>query len=160
MFRKVSNRGSERIEEKVHMEEHIPCPLCRHDNPPENHFCGRCGASLSSGKQLVLRRKGNLTAAGRAFPAKFKPVGKALAVTLAALAAEAGLAWLDRRTERRASPRLPDRDAGGLALRGRLVGLSLEEVFVQLQEGDFQSRAFARRVIRSFHVVEPIERYR
>ena len=142
------------------MEERIPCPLCRHDNPLENHFCGRCGASLSSGKQLVLRRKGGLTAAGRALPAKFKPVGKALAVTLAALAAEAGLAWLDRRTGRSASPRLPARDAGGLAVRGRLVGLSLEEVFVQLQEGDFQSRAFARRVIRSFHVVEAIEKHR
>ncbi len=143
------------------MEERIPCPLCRHDNPPENYFCGHCGASLSTGKQLVLRRKGNLTAAGRALlPAKFKPVGKALAVTLAALAAEAGLAWLDRRAERSASPRLPARDASGLAVRGRLVGLSLEEVFVQLQEGDFQSRGFARRVIRSFHVVEPTERYR
>ena len=142
------------------MDEHTPCPLCRHDNPAEKRFCGRCGASLTSGKQLVPRREGALIAASRTLPAKFKPVGKALAVTLAALAAEAGLAWLGRRVERNASsPGLPSRDAGP-EVRGRLVGLSLEEVFVQLQDGDFRSRSFARRVIRSFDITEPTERNR
>src|ERR671933_2102419 len=112
------------------MDEHTPCPLCRHDNPVENRFCGRCGASLTSGKQLVPRREGALIAASRTLPAKFKPVGKALAVTLTALAAEAGLAWLGRRVERNASSELLSQDARP-GVRGRLVGLSLEEVFVQ-----------------------------
>src|SRR5919202_6463203 len=90
-------------EEKEPVDEHTPCPLCRHDNPAENRFCGRCGVSLTSGKQLVPRREGALTTASRTLPAKFKPVGKALVVTLTALAAEAGLAWLGRRVERNAS---------------------------------------------------------
>ena len=161
---RTSREGSMKIgenEEETRMEEHTWCPLCRHDNPPENRFCGRCGASLISSEQLpVPRREGRLTAAGRALPARLKPVGKALAVTLAALAAETSLAWLSRRAERTTSSRLPTREVGGTASRGHLVGLSLEEVFVQVQEGDFRSRGFARRVIRSFDIAESSERYR
>ena len=144
------------------MDEHTPCPLCRHDNPTENRFCGRCGASLTSDKQLVPRRGDALAAASHALPAKLKPVGEALAVILASMAAEAALGWLNRRAQRNASPRLlPSRKAASSAIRGRFVGLSLEEAFVQLQEGGSQrSWGFARRVIQASDIAEPTERHR
>src|SRR3712207_5197550 len=116
------------------MTEQAPCPLCRHENPPGNRFCGSCGAPLTSGEQLATRQEHRPVRAGRAWPSKLGPMGKALAVSVAALAAEAGLSWLRRRigTEHRSS--LPAvRDAGS-ASRGYLVGQSLEEVLVQAWE--------------------------
>ena len=144
------------------MDQYTPCPLCRHNNPTENRFCGRCGASLMSDKLLVSRRQNALAAANHALPAKLKPVGEALAVILASMAAGAALGWLNRRAERNAFPRLlPSRKADSSAVRGRLVGISLEEAFVQLQEeGSRRSWGFARRVIQSFDIAEPTERHR
>ena len=89
------------------MDGHALCPLCRHQNPAENRFCGSCGVSLSGSRQLVPRPKGSsLVAAGRAVPARLKPVGKALAAGAAALAAEAFLSRLDRRADWRPPRRL------------------------------------------------------
>jgi hypothetical protein len=76
-------------------------------------------------------------------------VSKALAVSVAVLAAEAGLSWLQRRIgaeERSSVPTVRDTDS---ASRGYLVGQSLEEVLVGAWD-DSQSRAFARREVRSF----------
>ena len=141
------------------MDEHTPCPLCLHENPTENRFCGRCGAWLTSPKQLVTRREDALDAAGHALPTKLKPVGEALAVILASVVAEAAFGWLNRRAERNASRRLlHSRNAGSSAIRGRLVGLSLEQAFVQLQEGGSRrSWGFARGVIRASDIVGPTE---
>ncbi len=118
------------------MDGHAPCPRCRHENPTENRFCGRCGASLGGGSELVPRRRGSgLTAAGRALPAKLGPVGEALAVGAAALAAEAVLARLGRRADA-FGPAIPTaaRESEAAA-PGRLVAQSLEEVLVLLDEG-------------------------
>ena len=144
------------------MDEHTPCPLCRHDNPTENRFCGRCGASLTSAKQLVTRREDALDAASHALPTQLKPVGEALAVILASVVVEAALGWLNRRAERNASRRLlHSRNAGSSAIRGRLVGLSLEQAFVQLQEGGSRrSWGFARRVIQASDIAGSIERHK
>ena len=72
-------------------DQRAPCPRCRHANPPENRFCGSCGASLRVGSDLMARRQGNPIPTGRALPAKLKPVGNAVAVGLAALALRAGM---------------------------------------------------------------------
>ncbi len=75
------------------------CPACQHGNPMENRYCGACGASL---EQLALapRRQDALVIAGQIIPlAQVKQVSKAVAVGLAAVMAEAGIAWLKRRSE-------------------------------------------------------------
>src|ERR671910_1187565 len=130
-------------------DRQVPCPLCPQENPPTNRYCGSCGVPLTSGEQLPMRQVHSPVQAGRAWPAKLGPAGKALAVGVAVLAAEAGLSWLQRRigTEERSS--LPaDRDAGP-ASRGYLVGQSLEEVLVQTWEGP-HGRVLARREVLSF----------
>ncbi len=140
------------------MDESVtPCRLCRHDNPPANRFCGMCGAPLARGGQLAPRRGERPAVAGRALPARLGPAGKALAVGMAALAAEAGLAWLRRRSERGARPSPPVVEGAEPSVAGYLVGRSLEEVYVLLQEGDFRSRIFAQRM-RSFRATRPTDR--
>jgi hypothetical protein len=137
-------------EEETNMtEQQVPCPRCRHENPPGNRFCGSCGVQLMSGEQLATRQDHRPVTARHAWPAKLGPVSKALAVGVAVLAAEAGLSWLQRRigTEERSSlPAVRDADS---ASRHYFVGQSLEEVLLQTWE-DSQNRAFARREVRSF----------
>lgn len=73
------------------------CPECQHGNPLDNRFCGQCGASLTS-YSITPRRESGLTLAGFNLPAEqLKQVGQTVAVSLLAIAAEAGLAWLRRR---------------------------------------------------------------
>ena len=140
------------------MADRTLCPRCRHANPPENRFCGSCGASLEASSDLVLGRETNLTVMGHALPAKLEPAGKALAVGLVTLAAVVGLSWLRQRNkaEDRHSPltiREPD-----TALSERLLGQSLEEVLIQELEGEYRSGVFAWRAIRSFVITELTDR--
>jgi hypothetical protein len=138
-------------------EQHVPCPRCSQDNPPRNHFCGSCGALLTSGEQLAKRQEHSPVRAGRAWPAKLGPVSKALAVGVAAIAAEAGLSWLQRRigTEERSSlPAVRDADS---ASRHYLVGQRLEEVLVGAWE-DSRGRVVAHREVRSFVSMGPTGR--
>jgi len=73
------------------------CPECQHGNPLDNRFCGQCGASLA-GQGIVPRRETGLAVAGYHLPAEqLKQVGQTVAVSLLAIAAEAGVAWLRRR---------------------------------------------------------------
>ncbi len=75
------------------------CPQCQHGNALDNRFCGHCGASLDR-NQIQPREETSLVLAGRQLPVQqLKQVGQAVAVSLVALAAEAGLAWLRRRVE-------------------------------------------------------------
>ena len=130
-------------------EQQVPCPRCRHENPPGDRFCGSCGVQLTSGEQLATRREYRPIPAARAWPSKLGPVSKALAVGVAALATEAGLSWLRHKIgaeDRSSKPAV--RDAGSSS-RGYLVGQSLEEVLVGAWD-DTQSRAFARREVRSY----------
>jgi hypothetical protein len=130
-------------------ERQVPCPRCRQENPPRNLFCGSCGAPLTSGEQLAAREEHRPVPAGRAWPAKLGPVGKVLAVGVAALATEAGLSWLRRKIGAADRSSVPAVRGGVSAPRHYLVGQSLEKVLVQTWE-DSQSRAFARREVRSF----------
>lgn len=141
------------------MDEVTPCPRCWHDNPLENRFCGRCGTSLTSSKQLVPRQEVPSPATVvRALPAKLGPTGKALAVGLAALAAEAGLLWLRRRVERTDRTPLPATQDSKSPVPEYLLSQSLEEVSVWLQEGGSRSRIFVRREERSLGAVIPADR--
>ncbi len=130
-------------------EQQVPCPRCRNENPPGNRFCGSCGVQLMSGEQLATRQEHRPVQAGRGWPSKLGPAGKALALGLAVLAAEAGLSWLQRRidTEERSSrPAVRDADS---ASGSYLLGQSLEEVLVGAWE-DSRGRVVARREVRSF----------
>jgi hypothetical protein len=140
-------------------ERQIPCPRCRHVNTPRNRFCGSCGAPLMSGEQLATREYRPVPA-GRAWPAKFGPVGKVLAVSVAALAAEACLSWLRTKIGAEDRSSLPALRGAGSAPRGYLVSQrSLEEVFVRTWE-DSHGRVVARREVRSFLTTRPADRRR
>ncbi len=135
-----------------------PCPQCRHGNSPENRFCGACGAALESGEQLVRRTEDSPNKTSRALlPAELKPVGRALAVSLATLAAEAGLAWLRRRAE--GSDRASLTVARGIkpVIPEPPIYQSFEEVHAWVLKGDFESRIFAQWDVRSIRTTNPTD---
>ena len=140
------------------MNDHqAPCPRCRHANPPENRFCGSCGASLRVGSDLMARRQGNPIATGRALPAKLKPAGNAVAVGLAALALRAGMSWLRYKITARDTPSTSTARGSYTVVSERLLARSLEEVLVEESKGYRRSRTFARRSIRSIVTMGPID---
>jgi zinc-ribbon domain len=122
------------------LTEHARCPRCRHENAPENRFCGWCGAPLASNELVPLEGR-NLAAAGRALPARLGPTGRALVVGLVAVAAEASLAWLRRRT-------VAGGDVGSSALE-HLIVQSSEEVYVRTRMGTSQDGVFTQRAVRA-----------
>ena len=123
------------------MTEHARCPRCQHENAPGNRFCGWCGAPLASNELVPLE--------GRNLPAKLGPTGRALVVGLVALAAEATLAWLRRRTVAEGLPSTTvARDVGSSALEHLIVQRS-EEVYVRRWMGTYQDGVFAQRAVRA-----------
>jgi hypothetical protein len=140
------------------MAEQALCPRCRHANPPENRFCGSCGASLGTGSDLVARREGDLTVMGHAVPVKPGPVSKALAVGLVTLGVRAGLSWLrNRTTAENQSSALSSRQSD-TDISERLLGQRLDEILIQELEGDRPGRVLAWRAVRSIVATEPIDR--
>lgn len=137
------------------MDERTSCPACRHNNPPENRFCGSCGTAIAGSGQLVPRREESPAATVRALPAKLGPPGKALAMGLVTLAAEAGLLWLRSRVKRADWTLLSATQDSKSPVSEYLISQSLEEVSVWLQTGDSQSHTFARREVRSFDALKP-----
>ena len=136
------------------MADQTPCPRCRHANPPENRFCGWCGASFRVGSDLVAHRASKPTVMGHALPVKSGPVGKALAVGLVTLAMQTGLSWLRHRTTaERHSSTSTTRELGTTVFEG-LLSQSLEEVLVQELEEDYRSRTFAWQAVRSIVVTK------
>jgi hypothetical protein len=88
------------------------CPACQQANPIDDRFCGKCGGPLE--RQLPIRLTDTrLTIAGRNLPITWQQLGKTVALSAAALAADVGLAWLRRRIE--AGP-----SAGSTALARRI----------------------------------------
>ena len=142
-------------------ERNTFCPRCRHGNPRENRFCGACGAHLASGEQLARRPENSPTTVSRGLlPAELKPVGRALAVGLAALAAEAGLAWLRHRAEGSDRPSPPATRGTEPKIPEHPVYQSFEEVHTWLREGNFERRIFAQRTIRSFRTSNSTDGHR
>jgi hypothetical protein len=135
-------------------ERQVPCPQCHQENPPSHRFCGSCGAPLTSGEQLATRQEHRPVPASRAWPAKFGPVGKAVAVGVAALATEAGLSWLRNKIGAEDRSSVPAVRGVGSAPRHYLVGQSLEEVIIQILE-DPHGRVVARREVRSYFTTGP-----
>ncbi|NJN65920.1 MAG: zinc ribbon domain-containing protein [Chloroflexaceae bacterium] len=84
------------------------CPRCQHGNLLENRFCGHCGAPLERTELEARRQTGTGTPISLPLtsdlPIQLRQVGQALAVSLAALVVEAGLAWVRRRVERMGQP--------------------------------------------------------
>lgn len=75
------------------------CPRCQHGNPLDNRYCGACGGPLQP-DALARTSSTALVIAGQDVPvAQIKQVGKVLAVSLATVAAEVGMAWLRRRAD-------------------------------------------------------------
>jgi hypothetical protein len=75
------------------------CPRCQHGNPLENQHCGQCGAVLV--RLLPAGRDEQaLSVAGVQLPVSLRQVSQGLAIGLAAIAAEAGMAWLRSRAAR------------------------------------------------------------
>ena len=102
---------------------------------------------MTGSGQLARRPEGVPPAAARALlPAELKPVGRALAVGLATLAARAGIAaWLRRRSEGPARPPLIAAKGTEPVIPEHLVYRSFEEVHAWFGEGDLEGRIFARR---------------
>src|SRR5215216_3996582 len=74
------------------------CPACQQPNPIDDRFCGKCGGPLE--RQLPMRiADTRLTLAGRNLPITWQQLGKTVALSAAALAADVGMAWLRRRLE-------------------------------------------------------------
>jgi Double zinc ribbon len=140
------------------MTEQAPCPPCQHENPPENRFCGSCGARLTSGEQLATRQERYPVPATRTWPTILGPAGKALAVGVAVLAAEASLSWLRCKVQAEDRSSLPALRGADSTSRGYLVSQSLEEILVQTWEESPDSQVFARRVVRSFITTGPTNR--
>jgi hypothetical protein len=137
--------------------EQALCPLCQHENPPENRFCGSCGVKLTSEVELPTRQEHYPVPATRAWLTMLGPAGKVLAVGVAALAAEASLSWLQRKIGAEDRSSAPAFRSADFTSRGHLVSQSLEEVLVQIWGESSDSRVFARRVVRSYVSTGPTD---
>jgi hypothetical protein len=136
------------------MAEQIPCSRCRHANPPENRFCGSCGAALRTGTDLMARRAGSLTVMGHAMPMRPGPIGTALAAGLGMLAMRAGMSWLRHRfTADDRSSTLTTREHDS-ALSEFLLGQRIEKILIQESEEAHEGRTIAWQAIRSIAATE------
>jgi hypothetical protein len=136
------------------MTNQAPCPRCRHANPPQNRFCGSCGASLEASSDLVVRRENGLTMMGRTLPAKLGPAGNVLVVGLATLAAQAGLSWLRHKIKAEDPPLMLTTREHDTAVSEGHLGRGLEAFLIKELEEGYRSRTFAWQAIRSIVVTE------
>lgn len=139
----------DRTEKREDVTRASSCPECGHlENPSENRYCGCCGAtverSLARSGELTLRAKESGVRPRERFLLNgLGPVGKTVAVGLAIVAVDLGLAWLHRRLEKtdRPAPVVPqdvsrawreERPRGG---PGYLQGYVLKEAGLLVREG-------------------------
>ena len=134
------------------------CPACQQANPIDDRFCGKCGVPLE--RQLPIRLADTrLTIAGRNLPITWQQLGKTVALSAAALAADVGLAWLRRRIEAgpaaastalaRSTPAAPAAATPGQAA-GSIVTIVSQRVIEIWDRGDgkrqISERHFWRRM--------------
>lgn len=99
------------------------CPRCERGNPSEQAYCGDCGMFLQdSVAPLAQRPIASLTQRPVAIPAQWKQAGKVVALGVATLAAEAGMAWLQRRQQplARTTAQSPAKNARVIAVGHRI----------------------------------------
>jgi hypothetical protein len=136
------------------MADQIPCPECRPANPPENRFCGWCGASLGTSTDLMSRRAGTLTVMGHSLPVKPGAIGTALAVGLGTLAMRAGMFWLRHRiTANDRSSTLTTREHD-TAMSEYYLGQGIEKILIRQPEEAHQGRIIAWQAISSIAATE------
>ena len=82
------------------------CPGCQAGNPIEARHCAECGNALNTeDTQPLAKRPGsNLIRSIPAVPVRWQQASKAAALAVAALAVEAGAAWLQQRAGTKPAP--------------------------------------------------------
>lgn len=82
------------------------CFGCNAGNPPDNAFCGQCGATLHENvpQSLVRRTNHALARTSLQLPAHWQRTGKVVALGVATIAAELGMAWLNRHKQQSLAP--------------------------------------------------------
>lgn len=79
------------------------CSTCQAGNALDDRYCGKCGAPLE--RQLPARRgETAMVVAGKQLPITWKQFGRTVALSAAAIVAEAGVAWLRRRMDQPGTP--------------------------------------------------------
>lgn len=110
------------------------CPHCRAGNASDMAWCGACGAALE--QPLARRPTGALTRRTFHLPAQWKESGKVVALGVATVAAEIGVAWLQRRWQQPPPPR----PATTPAQRGRVIAIG-RRVSERWSNGQLQQRS-------------------
>lgn len=155
----------DRTEKSKDLVELGSCSGCGYSgNPSENRFCGRCGASLERSlarvRELGSRTEDNrVTLRERFLPDKLGPVGKTVAVSLVAAAANVGLTWLRywlQKTEHAALPhdvgRVRREDELGSGNLEYLHGYFLKEAALLLrEEGEVRVWFSSELTVRNNH---------
>lgn len=112
------------------------CPRCDAGNPSENAFCGQCGAALELHEKSVqpLARSQPAALARRSItiPVQWKQTRKVVALGVATLAAEAAMAWLNRKPQ-------PLARAGSTPQTARVIALG-RRVTETWRNGELQQR--------------------
>lgn len=101
------------------------CPQCGHGNSLDHHFCGKCGAALERLLPAPLSPQ-PLVRLSAALPARWRDVGRAVAISAVALAAEAGIAWLARQIAQRQAPVVPSTPPARIATPAALLSPARE----------------------------------
>jgi len=71
------------------------CPSCSAGNPGDQPYCGQCGSPFE--QRLTHTRTTPLARRSIHVPARWQQASKVVALGIASLAAEVGIAWLQRR---------------------------------------------------------------
>lgn len=111
------------------------CSSCLAGNSPDHTHCDQCGAPFD--QPLVRQPPAPLAQRPTAFPAQWKQAGRVVALGMAAVAAEVGLALLQQRQQRRGTPlavRQPAQPSGGRVIA---VGRRVSETW---RDGQLQHR--------------------
>lgn len=108
------------------------CPRCEAGSPSEQAYCGHCGLLLQPGAtgvardgdpahRLARRVVAPLAQRSVRLPAQWKQASKVVALGVASIAAEVGLAWLQQRQQAQQSLARPQSEAGRVLAVGRRI---------------------------------------
>ena len=80
------------------------CPNCRSGSPVGSSYCSNCGAELRQGSLIISQPQPIQVSDGQLATPQLKALAATVAVSLAALLAEAALNYLQRRVSRMERP--------------------------------------------------------